>query len=196
MAKSFDNGNGLKIKTKQGDLDKMVKALLVLADVEVLVGFPEETTDRTDEGPAKGMTNAALGYIHDTGAPEQNIPARPFMAPGIADAQDKIDAKLLQVLKAASQDKGVDVIERGFTQVGLIAKLAIQNKINEGIPPPLADSTLRARARRGRKGAKAELASRSMGNAPGVVNAKPLVDTGQLRNAVNYVIRSRRKRKK
>jgi hypothetical protein len=29
-----------------------------------------------------------------------------------------------------------------------------------------------------------------------VLNAKPLIDTGQLRNAINYVIRSRRKRRK
>jgi hypothetical protein len=197
MTKSFDDGSGLQIKTNQATFDKLQKALMILVDVEVLVGFPEETTDRDPEpGEPSGITNASLGYIHDTGMPEQNIPARPFMTPGMQNAEDAVAAKLTQILKAASQDKGVDVIEKGFQQVGLIAKLAIQNKINEGIPPPLSQRTLQARARKGREGAKQELADRANGMAPGVLNAKPLIDTGQLRNAINYVIRSRRKRRK
>ena len=194
MAKSFDAGNGLRIKA--GNLDKLVADVLLLADVEVLVGFPEETTERDPDAESKGITNAALGYIHDNGMPEQNIPARPFMEPGIKDAQDAITDKLSQVLRAASQGRGAGVVETGMHQVGLIAKLAIQNKINEGIPPPLADSTLRQRARKGSKGAKAELARRAEGNAPSMAAAKPLIDTAQMRNAVNYVIRSRKKRSK
>lgn len=199
MTKSYDNGSGLQIKTTKNNLDAMVKSLLILADVEVLVGFPEDTTIR-DADPAdtapRDITNASLAYIHDNGAPEQNIPARPFMMPGIESAKDAVTAKLSEIITAVSQGRSPDVVERGLTQVGLIAKLAIQNKINEGIPPPLAASTLRARARKGRKGAQAELNSRGQGNDPGMVDAKPLVDTGQMRNAVNYVIRSRRRRTK
>jgi hypothetical protein len=52
-----------------------------LASTEVLVGFPEDTTERDKEGddPARerGITNAALGYIHDQGVPEVGIPSSP-----------------------------------------------------------------------------------------------------------------------
>ena len=196
------------IKSKQ-TLEQLAESMRLLADVEVLVGFPEETTARTvDTGetndygkPIIGVegsdiTNAALAYIHDNGAPEQNIPARPFMRPGIEEVEKKITAKFAQIVNAVVvRNAGTIVVEQGLTQVGIIAKLAIQNKINEGIPPPLAVSTLRARARKGRKGAGIELLARSKGYEPSMDFAKPLVDTGQLRNAVNYVIRSRKKRK-
>jgi hypothetical protein len=189
-------------------LAQIADDLQLLAGVEVLVGFPEETTQRemdtgdTDSygkamlGMKEDLTNATLGYIHDNGAPEAHIPARPFMIPGIMAAEEKLTNKLGQVLKATLQGKGAVTIEQGMHQVGLIAKLSIQNTINDGIPPPLADSTLRARARKGRKGAGIELLSRSKGNAPSMDFAKPLVDTAQLRNAVNYAIRARTKRKK
>jgi len=183
---------GIQIKGR-GSFEAISARLMLLADTEVLAGFPDENADRQEMGA--GITNASLAYIHDHGAPEQNIPARPFMAPAMAEARDKVAGKLSQVLTAVVS-RGADsvVVEQGLHQVGLIAKLAIQNKINEGIPPPLADATLRARARRGRKGAGLELLSRSMGYAPSMDFAKTLVDTGQMRNAADYAIRSRKKR--
>lgn len=197
MTKSYNDGSGIQIKTTKDSLESVMRSLNLLADVEVLVGFPEDTSMRDadpNDKSAHGITNAALAYIHDNGAPEQNIPARPFMLPAIAEVQDKVIAKLGEIARAVSAGRGPEVLERGFHQVGLIAKLTIQNKINEGIPPPLADATLQARARRGRKGAAAELARRAKGEVPGTADAKPLIDTGQLRNAANYVIRSRKKR--
>lgn len=196
MDKHFDDGNGLRIKTTQATFDKMLKDLQQLARVEILVGFPEDTTARTEDSIPQDITNASLAYIHDNGAPEQNIPARPFMLPGIEAAKEKVTDRLGQTLRAVSQNKGVAVIEKGLTQTGLLAKLSIQNVINAGVPPPLADATLRNRARKGRKGAAKELESRGQGNVPGMADAKPLIDTGQLRNAVNYVIRDRSRRSK
>lgn len=200
--------DGVFIKKGKQSLDELVASLALLADVEVLAGFPEDTTERKNDSgetnaygkPIAGsgtssITNASLAYIHDNGAPEANIPARPFMSPAMEDAAPAVEAKLAQVLRAVvTRGAGSIVVEQGLTQVGLIAKLAIQNKINEGIPPPLADSTLKARGRKGRKGAGLELLSRQHGIAPSMDFAKPLVDTGQLRNAANYVIRSRKKR--
>lgn len=200
--------DGVGVLTTKLDFDKAMAAVMLLADVEVLVGFPEDTTARQEDsgttakgkaglGVASEITNAALGYIHDNGAPEQNIPARPFMAPGIKNAQDAITDKLGQLLGAVvKKGAGANLVARGMTQVGIIAKLSIQRKINEGIDPALAESTLKARARKGRKGAQRELDNRAKGLPESTQLAKPLVDTGQLRNAVNYAIRSRKKRKK
>lgn len=198
MAKTFKDGTGVRINKPRGaDLQQMTDSLRLLADVEVLAGFPEDTSGRDGgDGASTGITNAALAYIHDNGAPEQNIPQRSFMGPAMEEAGPAIEGKMSQVLKAVIR-KGADstVVEAGMHQVGLIAKLAIQNKINEGIPPPLADSTLQKRAAKGRKGAILELKLRKKGlAAPSTVLAKPLVDTGQMRNAANYAIRSRKKR--
>lgn len=80
-------------------------------------------------------------------------------------------------------------------QVGLTAQSAIRNRIDEGIPPPLSEYTLKKRAERGRRGAMTELDRRAAGQEPSMVFAKPLVDTGEMRKSIMYVIRSRKKRR-
>ena len=187
------------LKMSRDGLADLMASLTTLANSEVLVGFPEETTERGDaeeieesKGP---ITNAALGYIHDNGSPEVNIPARPFMIPGIENAKEAVTDKLGQMARAVvTKGAGADRVAQGFEQVGSIAELAIKNKINEGIPPPLSEYTLQERARKGRKGAKEELALRAKGEEPGTQLAKPLVDTAQMRNSVKYVVRARRAR--
>jgi hypothetical protein len=190
------NNTGVKI-TRQ-NLSEVLAAVTALAGSEVLVGFPEDSTDRDatpgDDPEKRGITNAALGYIHDNGAPEANIPARPFMLPGMKDAEKQVEAYLGGAMKAAMRGNVV-AAEGQMQAAGMAAKLAIQRKINEGIPPPLSERTLRARARKGRKGAILELERREKGYDPLTVLAKPLIDTGQMRNAVNYVIRARKKRR-
>ena len=79
---------------------------------------------------------------------------------------------------------------------GLIAQRTVKQVISAGDFAPLSEATLRARANRKvgggvgiRKGARAELESRAAGNLPSTEFAKPLVDTGQLRNAITFVVR-------
>lgn len=205
MSKHYDAGNGLKINVGKHNIDKMIKDMMLLADVEVLVGFPEGTTNRETEAGAAGVTNATLGYVHDNGQPEQNIPARPFMEPGIKAAQDSITDKLTKTLKGVSQNKGPDFIEQSMTQVGLIAKLSIQNTITAGLAPPLSPRTIasryKSRQTKSRRTNELEYMHLQGGGIDeaflqGSLGILPLVNTGQLRNAVNYVIRSRRKRRK
>lgn len=191
----------VRLKVTQDHAKVLVAALRELTSHEVLVGFPDENADRwidtgtTVKGKAvlgdkSDITNASLGYIHDNGSPEVNIPARPFMIPGITEAEDRITAQLLSAAKAVLHDPATDVHAR-LIRVGMMAVLGIKRKINEGVPPPLADLTLKIRAAKGRKGAVNELAARALGTPPGMASAKPLVDTGQMRNAVSFVIRRR-----
>ena len=195
---------GLKVVADH--LADLQATLLLLTEREVLVGFPEDTTARQEDlaatikgkpqlGAEAEITNAALGYIHDKGMPEQNIPARPFMIPGMSDATPAAIKHLTWTAKQVLLRRGATAVLQGFERTGLAVQAAIRRKINEGIPPPLADATLRDRARKGRKGAKQELANRDAGLPPSTDLAKPLIDTGQLRNAVNYVIRRRTRRK-
>lgn len=186
----YSNGTGLQ--TNRAALDALRAQLEKLATTEVLVGFPQDTSERTDDSVAAKVTNATIAYAMDHGMPERNVPARPFMYPGMESAIPQVTDKLRQMATAVSQQR-YTAVDQGWHQVGLIAATAIKMKINEGIPPPLADSTLRDRLARhpSRQGERRELANRAEGGSPGMTDAKPLVDTGQLRNAVNYTIRMR-----
>lgn len=146
---------------------KVIGGIEKLATTRVMVGVPAEKSSRKDGSP---VTSADLAYIHENGAPEAGIPARPFLKPGIANKQEEIEDRLKAVGNAAL-DGNVGAVDRGFNAVGLIGQNAVRAKINEGVPPPLKPATLAARRARGRTG------------------DKPLIDTGQLRNALTYVIR-------
>lgn len=186
-----------KIKATRDDVAKLREALAFLAKREVLVGFPESTAERTLEPDEKGdITNAALGYIHDNGDPDVNIPARPFMREGMQEAIPGVTAGLMKVAKQVVVRRSSVDVEKGLTQIGLKVQFALRRKINEGIPPPLSPLTLAKRAAKGRKGAAKELENRAQGLPPSTQLAKPLIDTGQLRNAINFVIRPRKARKK
>lgn len=146
---------------------KVLGAIATLPQQDVLVGVPGDESVR-DAGSS--ITNAALAYIHDNGAPEANIPARPFMHPGIDAARDDIAAQFRKGGKAALSGNHAGM-ENALHAAGIKAQASIRARITDGIPPALAASTLAARRRRGRTG------------------DTPLVDTGQLRNSVTYVLR-------
>lgn len=156
-------------------LDKVAHVLegvRLLTSQQVMVGFPgdDPKVARTGEKSA-GLNNAALGYIHEKGAPEANIPARPFLEPGIKAVQNETIDGLKKAGEFALQGR-VEAVGRQLHRVGLRAVNSVRAVINAGVPPPLKPSTLAGRRRRGRKG------------------TVPLIDTGQLRNAITYVIRS------
>jgi len=147
------------------------RQLRALTASRVFVGFPAGTALRRPDGDEpREVNNAFLGYVHNNGAPEANIPARPFMGPGIANAQGEIVARFNACAQSILRGGPVN-IEATLHAVGLIAQNAIRAKISDGPFLPLAPATLAARRRRGRTG------------------TQPLQDTGQMRNAVNYVIR-------
>jgi hypothetical protein len=185
----------LKINRGMG-MRQLEAAIDALVQKEVLVGFPEETSQRKETEEDGDMNNATLAYIHDNGAPEANIPQREFMRPAINEVLTTVKRKMLSLAKKVAMGGGPDAVDQGYHAIGLTVQKAIRGKINEGIPPPLSDRTVAARAAKGRKGAMWEKAWRSAGAPPGLELAKPLIDTAQMRNAVNYVIRDRKKRRK
>lgn len=149
-------------------LPKLRVAMSQLTTSDVLVGVPSDKTARKGDP----INNATIAYLMDKGSPAQNIPARPFMEPGVEAAKDKIIEQLKRAAQnALSADDGA--IEKGLIRSGMIAQSSIRMLINSGIDPALSPSTLAARRRRGRKGTVA------------------LIDTGQLRNSINFVIRKK-----
>ena len=173
---------GLTIKVDR--LKELAQSINELTGKAVLVGIPASEKDRDDDGP---IDNANLGYLHETGSPANNIPARPFLVPGIEENAVAIERRLKRAAEVAMAKRGN--VEAALEKVGMTAQAGVRRKITSGPFEPLSNATLRARARRGRKGAQEELDRRARGEEPGAESAKPLIDTGQLRNAINYVIR-------
>lgn len=166
-------------------LAAVTRAVGALAARSVLVGIPEAKDARKEDGP---MNNATIGYIMEKGSPAANIPARPWLVPGVQRAAPEYIPELMEASAAALAGDQAGVSSH-LARAGIMAQNEVRLHISEGIPPPLADSTVKARARRGRKGARDELVNRAVpGIGASMELVKPLVDTGQLRNAVSYVV--------
>lgn len=158
------------MKLVRNEVPALMRNLRELTSMDVLVGIPaEKSTRSSEEGSSLG--NAALGYIHETGAPEAGIPSRPFLMPGVRRAQKPI-AQLLKSAVRSMSDGDRAEAERAMHAAGITAVNSVRRQIQQGEGfAPLAASTLAARRRRGRTG------------------TRPLIDTGQLRNSITYVLR-------
>lgn len=135
----------------------------------VLVGIPQEDKTREDDEP---INNATLLAINNFGSPANNIPPRPVMQIGISNAKDAIAEQFKIAAKKALKD-GPSALAAYYERAGIIASNSVKKAINsqEGIDSP-SEATLAARKARGFKGTKS------------------LVVTGQMRNAITYVVRN------
>lgn len=173
----------------------LAKALAAASGRRVLIGFPRATATR-EQGSE--VNNAELGYIHNYGAPEQNIPQREFMDPAFKSVLDKNISTLgagLKAMLAPGTTNALEALDRYLHKVGLQTQAAIKATIRAGLDPELAESTVRARiARRKSKPWKTKRtaavdANIAAGLAPGAGLFTPLIDTSRMLNAVTYVIR-------
>jgi hypothetical protein len=181
-------------------VSKVVGAINRLVGEQVLIGIPENTTSRENEEGAP-ITNAALGYIHEFGAPGANIPARPFLVPGVRKAQRDVMPHL-RAACAAALDGDRGKIPRELIAAGLIAEASAKREITTADFVPLKPATVRGRARK--RGAKKMRAAEteylrliasgvSPAGAQAAAGIRPLIDTGALRASLTHVVRSTRK---
>ena len=152
---------------------QVLKTIRDLTKTQLLIGIPAEGAERQPEpGEPNPPNNAAIGYLNEFGDPEQNIPPRPHLLPGVESIIPKAIPRLKKAGAAAlNGDKGA--VEREFMAIGLMGADAVRKTITDGGFVKLAPRTLAARRARGRTG------------------EAPLIDTGQLRRAYTYVIRVR-----
>jgi hypothetical protein len=135
-----------------------------LEEFVVLVGFLGPTAERGD-GP---LNNPTLAYIHEHGSPAANIPARPFLGPGVERAVPQLSSLLTAgARRALAGDPGA--ANQALQRVGVVAVGEVQSYMSSGDFAPLQPETIR------RKG-----------------SSRPLIDTGQLRQAVTYSVRPRK----
>ena len=81
---------GVKITIDK--VEDVLRAVKTLTRQQILVGVPSENAERQDDPGAKPspINNAQLAYVQEFGSPAQNIPARPFLIPGVEDAMPKL----------------------------------------------------------------------------------------------------------
>lgn len=188
------SGLDVSVKTLDKSAD-VLKGIAALAENRVYAGVPSAKGPRSDQS-GEPVNNAALMYIHENGAPEINLPARPVVHPAIKEAQGDIISGLRAAGIEALSGKPENVGKR-LNVVGMIAQNAMRKRITDGPFVPLSPKTIAQRARkRGtkrRKGEQQYLDLVAGGVAPAEAQAaagiKPLIDTAQLRGALTYVLR-------
>ena len=156
------NDDGLRVA------ERMMQDLF---NTEALVGIPEEEAARES---GQGITNAALMYIHSNGSPLAGIPARPIIEPAIDNSKERIGAILSDAAKAA-MDGSADAMMAQFEKAGLAGQNAAQawftNPANgwEELKP----ETVKRKIRKGS------------------TSPKTLIDTGEFKKSVTYVVRKK-----
>jgi hypothetical protein len=178
---------------KVDNTESVVRALRELGGQEVLVGIPESSASRQGDP----ISNAVIGYIMETGSPAQNVPARPWLVPGVSKV---LRTALEHVVNAAGAlvDGNRAKADAELNAAGIVAMNGARTEISSNIPPPLAPSTIRGRKyARGTKSRRPEedryhalvkggMPPGEAQNAAGIVS---LISTAQLRNSITYVIR-------
>lgn len=179
----------IEIVSSADKLPEIFKALRELDLNRVLIGIPAENASRTSQdGRPVAINNAALGYLHEHGAPEANIPARPHLIPGVRKIQPEAMRQLRNaVLEALKGNTGV--IKPTLMRLGVMGRDSVKSTMTAGLAPPLAAATIKARLRRRRSWSLGKRQKIFAGLQPGDI--KPLIDTGALLNAYTYVIRDK-----
>lgn len=182
------------LRIEEDHSEELLLALDELARVEILVGIPSDSDpEHFDEGgrvAAQGeerrpteeggiQSNATLGYIHEHGSPVNNVPARPWLGPGVEESKGTWLRYMQQAGEAALTFPHDSLkMERGLHAAGMAAVSSVKVRIVSGLEPPLKPATIRARQRR--------TPSRQAATSADVT---PLVDTAQLLNSISYVIK-------
>lgn len=183
-----------RIRVTIDKVKDIAKGLETLASVRVMAGVPSTKAPRTDEG--QPINNAQLMYIHENGAPEINLPARPVVHPAIKEVQPH----LIAIFEGAAHHAlagNKEAVMQDYNAAGIVAQNAMRKRITDGPFAPLSPRTIAARAAKAGRGrrkgeqqyldlVKSGVSALEAQNATGI---KPLIDTGQLRRALTYVIR-------
>ena len=171
-----------KINKEYIDLERSIR---FLNNNYVLVGIPDEANGRDDNAD---VTNADLLFIHTNGSPVNHIPPRPVIEPAIMNDKDRINSMLLKVFDRISKhDRGGAI--RQLQLIGMRAQNVCRAWFvdpNNGWPPN-SPATYQA---------KLEKYKRSHKGKQGTYTPRPLIDTGELRKSITYVLSLRGRRSK
>ena len=121
---------------------------------------------RDKDGKIKTVTNVDVVFVatcNEFGVPSRGIPERSFIRSTVRDKKEEwatwVSRQFSKILK------GESTVEKGLALVGLKAESDIKRKFTENDWPANAPSTIE------KKG-----------------SSMPLIDTGQTRNSIRYVV--------
>jgi hypothetical protein len=154
------------VKSQDEKLKEIISAVKKLNNTDVLVGIPADESGRDNGG---SVNNAELLYIHTHGSALKNIPPRPVIEPAIENDKEIIGGILTDAAKAAlnGDTAGIDIsLEKAGMQGQNSARAWFNNPKNAWKP--------NAQETKNRKGSE-----------------KPLIDTGEMRKSITYVVREK-----
>lgn len=161
---------------KKDFTDNINKTVATLKNSKVLVGIPSEDNARRTEEDRKESPfgNAAILAINHFGSESGHIPPRPVLTIGIRNSKAAV-AEQFKKAATAALEGGSNAANVYYERAGTIAANACKKVINDqdGIQAP-AESTIKARKYLTKSGFKGE---------------KALLVTGQVRNAITYVVK-------
>lgn len=166
------------------------RAVHKLTEQDVFIGIPEDKAARETAGDT-GISNAYLGYIHEHGVPEKNIPARPALIPGIEDIQGEA-AEILKDAAAKALDGNAAAVDTALNKIGILGQNAVRARFVNNDWQPLSDKTLDRRKKISETVNSKGKTVKKMGKSRrerGAIN--PLIDTSELRKKYTYVVRKK-----
>lgn len=146
------------------DIDKGFAALFKRISkgkpVTLTVGIHGEEGDATASGGQLSVGEVAT--FHEFG---MGVPQRSFIRDWADQNEDRNRATVRTIAESIVTGKG-PTPEQALDQIGLRFVGEIQGRISQGIPPPLAESTIRQKG-----------------------SSVPLIDTGQLRSSIRHKVK-------
>lgn len=186
-----------RVTVTKDTVTAVLGAITTLVGKQVLIGVPESTTERPDDEP---VNNATLAYIHEFGSPAANIPARPFLIPGVQKVEEAAVAQLEKAVFASltGDPKGAD---QKLNAAGIVGMNGARDEISTGNFEPLSPATVYGRSYARKTGTTRPEEIRYLelvrgGMSPAAAQAetgiRPLINTGELRNSLTYVVRKKK----
>jgi hypothetical protein len=120
-----------------------------------------------------GVDIVTVAAVNEFGAPRRNIPQRSFIR-STTDEQRETTL-LMSAVELERIYDGRSNVKKSLGRLGQFMQDRIIAKINSGIPPPNAESTIRAKEKKVRHAP-----------TPGFTSHKTLVDTGQLKQSIRW----------
>ncbi len=152
--------------SSKGNAEAFLKRFANIKGAHVKVGFPKGTFDtyKAKGKSSKTMSTLDTAIINEFGAPDANIPARPFIRSTLEVKKKEIQALQTRLAKAIVNGK-VKSLKDGLELLGKSMKGWIQYSIKTWTTPGNAESTI---ARKGED--------------------KPLRELGKMLRSVTYKV--------
>lgn len=181
------------------DIDRgyeRITDLLRKLDGRITVGIHAEDNKPYVRGQSDAATLAQIATFHEFGAPKANLPQRSFMRSTL-DEKKRAYFSIAESLLGRAIDGDLRPIQ-AMSLLGQRIKDDIRQKIIDIQSPPLTASTIAAKRRGYGRVQNADVEPGEPIRAPssgpststphGADTGNPLVDTGQMKNAVDFQV--------